>query len=139
MYFDDMSRSCQVGSGPDIRAIGWLDDLHPFPTGEVPLMVMARLAEHIESQRSWQPVVAMGLHNCELCAERRVSENMNLRIPGAGVIYVAPVMILHYIEVHRYLPPEEFIHAVIGAPLHGPPEFEHAMAPYEHYWDLPEL
>ncbi|UUQ64641.1 hypothetical protein NLK61_26125 [Pseudomonas fuscovaginae UPB0736] len=37
-----------------------------------------------------------------------------LWIPGREVIYASPLLILHYIEVHNYLPPAEFISAIEG-------------------------
>jgi len=37
-----------------------------------------------------------------------------LWIPGREVIYASPLVILHYIEVHNYLPPAEFISAIEG-------------------------
>jgi hypothetical protein len=32
-----------------------------------------------------------------------------------GITYVAPVLILHYVVAHGYLPPREFVHAAINA------------------------
>jgi hypothetical protein len=40
----------------------------------------------------------------------------NLWVPGNDVIYVAPELILHYIQEHRYRPPDEFISAVLRCP-----------------------
>jgi hypothetical protein len=40
----------------------------------------------------------------------------NLFIPGDGLLYVAPSTIIHYIDSHDYLPPIEFIDAVLRCP-----------------------
>ena len=40
----------------------------------------------------------------------------NLWIPGKDVIYVAPELIVHYIEAHAYRPPDEFCKAVCRCP-----------------------
>lgn len=32
------------------------------------------------------------------------------------MVYVAPELILHYIEAHLYKPPDEFINAVLRSP-----------------------
>jgi hypothetical protein len=32
----------------------------------------------------------------------------------SGVTYAAPVLILHYVEAHKYLPPAAFVATVIG-------------------------
>ena len=40
-----------------------------------------------------------------------------------GVTYAAPNLIYHYIVDHHYLPPEEFIRAVLEGPLPDSPEY----------------
>jgi len=41
--------------------------------------------------------------------------NAEIWIPdGAGGIFAAPNLIVHYIETHNYLPPSEFIEAVFN-------------------------
>jgi hypothetical protein len=44
----------------------------------------------------------------------------NLFIPGENCVYVASSMILHYIDVHDYEPPEVFWEAVMNAPRWAP-------------------
>jgi hypothetical protein len=42
--------------------------------------------------------------------------NGEIRVPGlSGVVYVAPVLVAHYVEAHNYRPPDEFIQAVLSA------------------------
>jgi hypothetical protein len=38
--------------------------------------------------------------------------NGEIRVPHGGITFAAPVLIVHYIEEHRYLPPAEFLKAV---------------------------
>jgi hypothetical protein len=38
-------------------------------------------------------------------------------VEGKGKIYAAPTMIVHYIESHSYLPPGEFIDAILADPF----------------------
>jgi len=41
--------------------------------------------------------------------------NGEIRVAGLnGLVYVAPVLIVHYVQVHSYLPPAEFIRAVVS-------------------------
>lgn len=41
-------------------------------------------------------------------------------VPGReGCIYAAPTLIVHYVEAHEYLPPPEFIEAVLRDPPPG--------------------
>ena len=52
----------------------------------------------------------------ERCYQEGKLCNDELRVLGSdGVIYAAPAMLRHYITVHHYRPPEQFIQAV----LHG--------------------
>jgi hypothetical protein len=39
-------------------------------------------------------------------------------------------MIAHYVEAHRYCPPEEFIIAVMNSPLPGSDEYHSAVDPF---------
>jgi hypothetical protein len=68
----------------------------------------------------------MGLHNCSFCAandphsSELPASSSNLFIPGNSVVFVAPGRIDHYIEAHSYLPPKQFITAVLPCPdLHS--------------------
>lgn len=76
----------------------------------------------------WEPVRLRGWHNCAFCllpsgiiqlAHKGKTIEMgvnNLFVPGDGFLYVAPSLIAHYINAHRYAPPEEFCEAVIKCP-----------------------
>jgi hypothetical protein len=82
-----------------------------------------------------------GKHICELCTEppglvktktkngividpncswarwiEERSSNGEIRVSRGGIIFAAPVLIIHNIEVHRYLPPSQFLQAVEEAP-----------------------
>jgi len=70
-----------------------------------------------------------GFHGCNLCSEKtgylsakRDGEELKLgsaeiRVIGVdGKIYAAPNLIYHYITVHNYRPPDEFIDAVLNGP-----------------------
>lgn len=111
-----------------MRAVGWLSNTHPFTTGSVPESFLTALHEHI--QDAWQPVVAAGFHECELCPINPAMNGNNLWIPGVTVLYLAPGMIEHYIQDHQYQPPQEFINAVLSCPSQGTPEFLQAMQPF---------
>jgi hypothetical protein len=56
---------------------------------------------------------------CEpvLVGDRVVSMGrLNLFVPGEGCVYVAPSLIAHYIRTHAYVPPQEFVEAVLRCP-----------------------
>jgi hypothetical protein len=113
--------------------VGWLDNIHPYPKGTVD----ARLIEKMKLLASIPVELYMGTHTCELCAEPsdllqttqpngvglgpnsswlrwadQRSGNGEIRVSRGGTIFAAPVLIVHYIEAHSYLPPTQFLKAV---------------------------
>ena len=133
MYAEDLSSSCQIGQGRDIRAIGWLDAKHSYTKGKAPSSFLACLRRHVEE--AWEPFVAMGVHKCELCQiAPPFMCGSNLWIPSAQILYLAPGMIVHYIEAHQYCPPQPFIEAVLTCPRQATDAYHAAMQPFEHHW-----
>jgi len=128
-YFPDLSPySYGYHPHPGVVHVGWLDGVHPFPTGNVE----PRLIERMKVLASRPVEIYRGRHLCEFCkppedlilpdrkminpawakwVEQR-SSNGEIRVAGEQVVYAAPILITHYIEVHEYLPPAEFLEAV---------------------------
>ena len=120
-YFADLSEYSYSSDGPQPPAVllnvGWLAADHPFSTGACPAHFVTRLRELAKA-----PVAPMrGLHWCEFCPrpvdyERTPRGSGEIRVRGTGqTVYTAPTLIVHYVEAHRYRPPEEFIAAVLNA------------------------
>ena len=124
------------GSHPGVVHVGWLDNTHPFTKGTVEADAIQKLrllaAKPVEIYR--------GFHICELCAEPGLpretlpprdavldmnspygkwlasrKSNGEIRVSRTGVTFAAPVLIVHYIEEHCYLPPVQFLSAVAEA------------------------
>ncbi|VTR90803.1 Uncharacterized protein OS=Planctomyces brasiliensis (strain ATCC 49424 / DSM 5305 / JCM 21570 / NBRC 103401 / IFAM 1448) GN=Plabr_0693 PE=4 SV=1 [Gemmata massiliana] len=130
MYYPDLSNECQVDRGTHIRAIGWLSADHLFTTGSASLEFLNVLMSHVST--AWAPVWVAGPHFCEFCpkpkrGEGRIGGSANVWIPTVSAVYVAPALVTHYIESHSYLPPEEFIAAVLACPPQSSPEFHELM------------
>ncbi len=108
-------------------AVGWLDGDEIETIGVIDPKRVRRLvvdrmtfaAGHLQSgHEDW-----MGMHTCSFCdgptaplrADRRALwGNGEFRVRGAnGTVYVAPTLIAHYVEAHHYLPPQEYIDAVL--------------------------
>jgi len=70
--------------------------------------------------------VASGFHTCELCGLFRASGKV--AVPTNSVLFVAPEMVLHYVEQHSYRPPRDFVDAVLSCPLPGSPEYVRAVS-----------
>jgi hypothetical protein len=115
-----------LSEGTTALNVGWLDDAHPFPTGEPPEHFVQRLGalcvEH--------PVArTRGMHWCELCSEEQADYPVVEHLEGtavplgsaeirvadaAGIVLAAPDLVCHYVIEHAYLPPEAFIEAVLA-------------------------
>jgi hypothetical protein len=133
-YFPDYSSYAYGhGSHPGVIHVGWLDNIHPYAKGTVD----ARLIEKMKSLASKPVELYRGKHICELCSEppdvvkttlpngivfdpnrsgarwvEQRSSNGEIRVSHEGIIFAAPVLIVHYIEAHNYLPPTQFLKAV---------------------------
>jgi hypothetical protein len=139
-WYPDLSNETCVATGEHIRAIGWLSSDHPYPQGDLPAEFVVWLRDFIarangSASALYFPVFA-GFHTCELC--EKVHDMRNFGVPAGKVLYVAPSMLLHYIEEHRYCPPDEFIAAVLASPLPDTPEYRSAAEGFkqihEHWW-----
>lgn len=110
---------------PDVLAVGWLSKDEPFTQGDVPPAFTERLAGLI-----WHPVnLYRGSHQCEFCPPAtpgRVKDargNGEIRVQGdSGVVYVAPVLVAHYVTAHGYQPPQVFVDAVLRDERPDPPK-----------------
>lgn len=112
-----------------LRAVGWLSADETFQVGSVPSKVRERLQSLLHD--AWQPVHFLGDHECELCvheptdlvnasSRRQFDESAtgfrNLFVPGGRCVYVAPELVLHYMDTHGYEPPSAFCKAVLDCP-----------------------
>ncbi|MGK5641695.1 hypothetical protein ACSNOK_25745 [Streptomyces sp. URMC 126] len=124
-----------VPDGVTALAIGWLDPAHAFPRGAAPRGFAEALGElclraaHARTR---------GRHSCPfphgapgsgspgtVGPEGRTAPlgGAEVRVVAAdGTWLIAPDLVLHYVTDHGYLPPDDFVEAVLGgrdAP-HGP-------------------
>ena len=136
-YFPDLSPYTYTTDAADTRTdqpmvnVGWLAGDQPFATGEAPeglLDALVRLARRPRNRMR-------GIHLCDICERPGADEfraryldfmsfqhgatqvtvgNGEIRVAGAHVWYAAPTLILHYVAVHRYVPPAEFVTSVFG-------------------------
>jgi hypothetical protein len=131
-YFEDLGTTTQISDGPFLRAVGWLSKDHSFPTGKSPELFVARLRSVCEqSGKSIETLGwpnAGGTHVCEFCREFRSAGNIG--VPAGPILFVAPEMVVHYVERHKYLPPAEFIEAASATPLPGTAGYVEAIAPF---------
>ncbi|MET8247725.1 hypothetical protein ABZV31_26965 [Streptomyces sp. NPDC005202] len=122
-YYPDLSPYTYDTADREMLTVGWLSREHPYTTGTAPeglVEALVRLArEAVNVQR--------GMHFCNLCPDFQTARahtsrgdvfigSGEIRVTSdSGIVYAAPTMIVHYVEDHAYLPPEEFCVAALGA------------------------
>jgi hypothetical protein len=107
-------------------AVGWLERDHAYPVGVIAVEVFEKLAALLTDP--WQPAVAGGGHGCDLCLYKpEAMGGSNVFVPGNGKVFVAPELILHYMNAHQYSPPDEFSRAVIACPPMRSPAYRKAL------------
>jgi len=132
VYFRDLSLYSYSTKSPlpDVLNVGWLDRSIPFSRGTVPSRFVDQLKKWFRVARVNQ---MRGIHECNFCRAEQwpplpVKDHPSLTIenrifalgskeiwiPGPnGKIFASPALVIHYVEVHEYCPPEEFIAAVM--------------------------
>ena len=131
-YFRDMAERCQFSlHGGLIRAIGWLSKYVRYD--KTPMVSALRNLVMDQLEGGLYCEFYRGQHVCEFCYQEKhpgqqiglgeeafvsgfPSGNGVIIVPSEDYLFVAPSLIGHYIEVHGYKPPEEFIRALIDCP-----------------------
>ncbi len=144
-YFEDLSVYTYFShTGNKTKNVGWLDRSHQFPQATPPDDLLDLIREHCKKPT----VQTFGIHHCEWCPAgtkpqvdrvgcRVLLGSAEIRVfPEDGMIYAAPNLIYHYVSVHHYKPPDEFIRALNNGPRPTSPEYAERLREWEHGWDL---
>lgn len=130
MYFADLAL-CFYHSGPldayewqvPLRAVGWLEHPHEFSKGTAQKGLVAKINEMAtETNMVYSGLTFRGLHPCSHCVAAGLpapplpGSHVNVFVPGISTVYAAPAAIVHYIDLHSYQPPVEFVEAVLRCP-----------------------
>lgn len=148
MYIPDLSsypaQWGELENEMNLIAVGWLDREFPYTKGDVSLDFKKKLEIFCVKAM----IRDFGVEMCTLCENNefvnivvetgkkvQLFGTYEIRIPSKNrnKIYAAPDFIIHYVTVHTYKPPQEFIDAVLSAPLPGTPEFEKFAEPWSKY------
>lgn len=132
MYFEDLTayRYYLPSELSDVRNVGWLDASHAYPKAEVSRDFISKLHEIICARLSKADAyvnVIRGVHQCNLCGNERIEISCpgskmllgmsEIWLPAKRGYFASPSMVLHYIEGHGYVPPQEYIDAVMAFDL----------------------
>ncbi|MGD9007268.1 MAG: hypothetical protein PVG41_05070 [Desulfobacteraceae bacterium] len=135
-YFVDLTPYSyyHLGISDNTLNIGWLDREHAYARGKVQDEIVEILWEFLR----YRVLRMRGFHICDFCTSpfngplpvERNNEIIHLgtseiRVIGENnKIYAAPDLIYHYIIVHSYKPPDEFLEAVIKGPRPNSKEYK---------------
>lgn len=120
-WFEDGSPYTYFAGEEASLNAGWLERGKPFPVAKATPEFRAALRALCVPGRLVRRT--RGFHDCDLCvpvlnaygAERTPSGSSEIRVPGgSGTVWAAPELILHYVEVHDYLPPDDFVRGVLN-------------------------
>lgn len=114
-------------------AVGWLHPHHAFPEADPDPAFLGKIREYAGRSGASGAALSLGaagggFHTREFCG--RAAGTANFGVPAGDRLYLAPEMIAHYVEAHRYAPPAEFVAAVLASPLPGTREYVDAVAPF---------
>jgi hypothetical protein len=146
-----------------LLAVGWLESKYPFPRSRQTRAVIDQFAECVWTQGSHFPFGYLGFHHCSFCGDqseeywkrerdgrwayvgngettniysgiRTTVGATNLFVPGKTTVYIAPSLMLHYMDAHDYAPPKEFIDALMQCPPIGSEAYYRALEPVAPTW-----
>lgn len=112
-YFADLTPYTYRPGEKNTYNIGWLTAEKKFSKGKTSKEFQEILTDFCQNPP--QQYATCGYHPCEFCG--RILGGSEIRIVGDEKIFAAPVLIFHYVITHSYRPPQEFIDAVMSAPL----------------------
>ncbi|MFD2166958.1 hypothetical protein ACFSJY_11905 [Thalassotalea euphylliae] len=134
MYCEDLSNYNYFF--PDIsgkvKNVGWIVEDQPFSQGIVSDEFKTKLLQLFFGSSSFcsdTNLIRGPSHPCNLCGECfKVELNGKTKSLGSseiwvpsekerGIVYASPSLLIHYIEVHGYCPPAEYIEAVMSIDL----------------------
>ena len=113
-----------------LKYVGYLSGKQSFVTG----MTSETFFDRLVVLEEHPFLFACGYHNCDIGGCRRNPKSYepqpslrykdrtlflgdtDIYVPGEDVVYVAPSLILHYIQHHQYQPPSCFVEAVLNCP-----------------------
>jgi hypothetical protein len=117
-WFADGSSCSYFGpwKTPILVAAGWLDQVHEVPRGELPARDRDIVRALPNLMKSFRGPLFKGGHECNLGHGEPVDRDVprgahNIYVPSSERLWVAPELIVHYVDEHRYLPPRAFLGA----------------------------
>lgn len=105
-FFVATSYSSEIPETVDALAVGWLGARLPAQRIDALVESDAAALEHLARCHQIDSG-ELGYHGCELC--RRVMGRGEFLFRWESRTYVAPILMLHYVRAHGYVPPKVFL------------------------------
>lgn len=103
--------------GRDLVAVGWLQKGKPYPKAK---RVDQELANRLINGAFREPRLRTQRreHRCDLCRRNAIARfgRGELFVVTSDRVFVAPELLVHYVQAHGYQPPKAFVAAVKDAP-----------------------
>jgi len=102
-----------------IKAVGYLSIAEPCDVGKVPEGFIEKLKQIYHNGLL---LASMGHHECKFCINQGVKKlprdalssfEKIIRDDVNKIEYIFPEMLFHYISVHQFKPPQEFINFIM--------------------------
>lgn len=136
-YFKDLTPYTYSQADQSLN-VGWLSASEEFAIGETPFEFKEKLRQFCLDENVIK--IMRGFQECEFCglsstdwARMHPSYGENskwmsigngeIRVGGRSAVFASPVLIYHYVAEHQYMPPQEFIDAVLFGSQPGTPEY----------------
>ena len=133
-FFPDRGHETLVASGDLVRAIVLLHPDQPYSKGEVSAKFVARLKQFRARSDDSAEVLYFGAFGGFRALDffGRMHGIGNFGVPSGHLHFVAPEMVVHYIERHGYSPPFKFVAVVLRSPLPDTKAYQMITEPLRH-------
>jgi len=117
-----------VDEETEVRNVGWLERGQQYTSGPVGSPAVQRVFERrlVEAGKRWTGPVFAGVHQCDLCAEDSPMGTGEVQVwnESGSSMLAAPALVAHYVAVHHYRPPDEFVDALCAGRIETPRPYD---------------
>jgi len=113
MWYEDLAECGYFAEFFPTIAIGWLENGKPYSIGKTPKEAVETIYKFNKTDGMYYRF--LGYHECDFCDFVNIELGATtILIAYQDKVYACPALIIHYMEKHQYLPPDEFIEAVLN-------------------------
>lgn len=113
MWFEDLTKCSYFAEFFPTIAVGFLENGRSYTKGKTSLEIVQKIYEFNKTPGMYHRFC--GYHECDFCDFVSIELGATtILLAYRDKVYAFPMLITHYIESHSYLPPAEFIEAVLN-------------------------